>query len=445
MKQSLRTLLATVGMTLALSACSDMPEWMGGDEEKPPIEGKRIAVLTDIAQAKPDPSLAELQVNLPEAQPNDSWQAQGGSQSGITGNLTWSGHKHQDSASIGDGNDWPQYSNASPVAAGGLIYAMDAKGYVSAHDAANIGTIKWTSKSATENDEPDILGGGLAVEAGKLFITTGYGKIIALDASSGKELWKISLGIPLRNAPKASADKVFVLSVDNQLFVLDAARGTQLWNHRGITENVGFITAVAPSVKDTIVLAPYSSGEIHALDTASGQEIWNDTLILSRHTTATGGFSGIGGAPVIADDTVYTGDSGGFFAAITLLSGRRVWEQDIPTMNPAWVAGEFIYILSDTAQLSCLYRADGRVKWTRQLPRYENEAKRKNAFVWYGPIMVSNQLIVAGQHGEILALSTKDGATTSTIEISEKITNTPIVARGRLYFITQDAKLHAVY
>lgn len=438
-------LCGSLSLPLVLAACDDLPEWMGGSEEKPPLAGTRIAVLSDVAQATPDATLKDMPVSVPEAQPNTSWAQPGGSGAGLTGNLAWTGFKHHDSVAIGEGNSWRQSSTQAPVIADGRVYAMDARGYITAHEAGNISAVKWTNKSAVEEDEPELMGGGLAEENGKLFATTGYGKVVALNAATGKELWKISLGVPLRNAPKAAGDKVFVLSIDNQLFVLDATRGTQVWNHRGITENAGFITAVSPSVKETMVLAPYSSGELHALDAATGQEVWNDTLILSRHTTATGGFSGISGAPVIADDTVYTGDSGGFFAAITLLSGRRVWEQDIPTLNPAWVAGDFIYLLSDTQQLVCLLKADGRVKWTRQLPRYANEAKRKNAYVWRGPILAGGQLLVAGEHGEMLALSPRDGTTLTTVEIPDAVTNTPAVASGRLYFLTQDARLHVYY
>ncbi len=445
MRNTSRFLFCLLSTTMLLSACEDLPEWMGGGDDKPPIQGTRVAVMADVGRAKPDEALAGMAVTVPEAQNNTSWQQQGGSATGANGNFAVSGFTHHDTARVGDGNAWKQYGNISPVVAAGKIFAMDAHGYISAHDASRIDSVSWTSKTLVEADEPDVMGGGLAVDGGQLFVASGYGKVAAFDAATGEELWKTTIGVPLRNAPKVSAGKVFVLSVDNQLFALDAAQGKQLWNHSGINENVGFVTSVAPSVKDNVVLAPYSSGEIHALDAATGQELWSDTLILSRHTTATGGFSGIGGAPVIADDTVYAGDSGGFFAALSLSNGRRVWEQDISTLNSAWVAGDFVYLLSDTNELVCLLKADGRVKWARQLPRFENETKRKNPYVWHGPVLAGGQLLMAGQHGEMLVISPKDGTVASKVEIPDMITDAPVVAGGKLYFITQDARLHTLY
>lgn len=445
MTRRFRILAVCGAVLLSLTACDDMPEWLGGEEAKPPLPGTRIYALKDSGQIKPDSTLDSVAVTVPELQANKEWTAQGGSVSGITGNLTWSGFTHQDSARIGDGNDWESFARMNPVIAAGKVFVMDAKGYLTAHDVSRIDSVQWTSSSLLESDEPDLLGGGIAFDNGKLFATSGYGKVVALDAASGKELWKVSVGTPLRNAPKAMAGKVYVLSADNQLFVLDAQNGKILWNHRGITENVGFATSVSPSLKESFVVVPYSSGEIHALDASSGQEVWSDTLILSRHTSATGAFSGIGGTPVIADDVVYAGGSGGFYAAITLLSGRRVWEQDIPTLNPGWVAGDFVYVLSETQQLFCLYRADGRVKWVSQLPRYEDEAKRKGSYVWYGPVMAGGQLLVAGSHGEMLAFSPAKGEKVATLEIPDNVVNIPVLAEGRLYLVTGDARIHVLY
>ena len=196
---------------------------------------------------------------------------------------------------------------------------------------------------------------------------------------------------------------------------------------------------------DSVVVAPYTSGDIHAIDSASGQIIWTDTLLLSRRNTATSLFSGIGGTPIVKDEVVYAGDAGGFFAGIALLTGRRVWEQNISTLNTPWVAGDFIYILSSDDDLICLLRADGRVKWVTSLPQYANEKKHRDPLVWRGPIMAGSQLLVAGTHGKMRVFSPRDGKLLSEVEIPEGLTDAPIVAGGRLYFLTQDARLHVLY
>jgi outer membrane protein assembly factor BamB len=436
-------------MVLLMTGCEtidDMYTYLGGgDDDKKPLPGTRIAVLSDLDHMQPDASLATTEVTVPQVKANDNWREAGGTPAGLTGNLAFSGFTHHESAKIGDHNSWQQPVYPGPIVAGGVVYAMDAKGYITAHNAADISKILWTNQSAVTDDEADILGGGLAFDSGHIYATTGRGRVFALDAKTGKELWKQSLGVSLRVAPKTGGDKIYVLSVDNQLFAVNAASGTVVWSDRSATQISGFLAAATPAVTDTVVVAPYTSGDIHAIDAAGGQPIWTDTLLLSRRNSATSLFSGIGGNPIVKDDVVYAGDAGGFFAGIALLSGRRVWEQNVSTLNTPWVADDFLYILSSEDDLICVQRADGRVKWVTPLPQYANEKKHRDPLVWRGPILANSQLIVAGTHGEMRVFSPKDGKLASTVEIPEGITDAPIIAGSRMYFLTQDARLHVLY
>lgn len=116
-------ILASLICTSLLTACDDMPEWLGGAQEKPPLQGTRIAALADITQIKPDASLAQIEVNVPALQANSDWLAEGGSNAGLTGNLAWTGYKQQDSVRIGEGNDWQEHAVLTPVVAGGMVFA----------------------------------------------------------------------------------------------------------------------------------------------------------------------------------------------------------------------------------------------------------------------------------------------------------------------------------
>lgn len=444
MSRFARILTASL-LILTLASCDDLPEWMGGSDSKVPLPGKRIPVLLETTELKADPELASVAVLVPDIKANDNWRQAGGAPQGMSGNLQLSSYTHHDSARIGDGNGWEEPLYPNPIVAGNVVYAMDSRGYVTAHVANDIGTIKWTSKSLVGEDEPDVLGGGLAFDGGRIYGTSGRGAIVALDAATGKELWKKTLGIPLRAAPKVAGGKVYALSVDNQLFALNAADGASLWSHRGINENSGFLASISPALTDSIAVVGYSSGELHGLDTNSGQDVWTDSLIRSHRTSATGGFFGIGGNPIVKDDVVYAAGSNGYLAAISLLNGRRIWEADVSSLNTPWISGDYLYLISTSNQLVCLQRTDGRVRWVAQLPRFEDEEKHKHPLVWRGPIMANDQLLIAGINGQMLVITPKDGSMLATVEIPEDVTDAPIVAGGRLYLLTQNAKLHVYY
>ena len=205
---------------LLLAGCdtfNDIYSYFGGeDDDKKPLPGTRIAVLNDLDHMQPDATLASTPVTVPSVRANDNWREAGGTPEGLTGNLALSGFTHHDTVKIGDHNGWEQPIYPGPIVAGGVVYAMDAKGYITAHSTADISRILWTNNSAVTEDEADILGGGLAFDSGHIYATTGRGRVFALDAKTGKELWKQSLGVSLRVAPKTGGDRIYVLSVDNQ-------------------------------------------------------------------------------------------------------------------------------------------------------------------------------------------------------------------------------------
>ena len=98
------------------------------------------------------------------------------------------------------------------MVANGTVFAMDAVGYITAHDAADISNIRWTSKGVSEKNEPQIIGGGLAFDDGKLYVVSGRGIVAAFDAATGNELWRKFLDVPLRSAPRVSGGKLFASS-----------------------------------------------------------------------------------------------------------------------------------------------------------------------------------------------------------------------------------------
>ena len=88
-------------------------------------------------------------------------------------------------------------------------------------------------------------------------------------------------------------------------------------------------------------------------------------------------------------------------------------------------------------------REQGRIRWVRQLQRYEDEDDKENAIVWAGPVLASDRLIVAGSHGEALSISPYTGEVIGRIELPDDVMIAPIVAGDTLFFLTDDAQLVA--
>ncbi len=456
---------ACIGAAFALVGCSQLSAiqdatsgWFNS-AKKSNIKGERISVLSMDTSLKPDPDLAKTDVVLPAPYPNSEWPQAGGYAANAMYHLEASGPLNQSwTADTGKGSDKDSRLTAPPVVAGGRIFVLDAQAHVFAFNAGT-GKAAWDKELAPPGGSGPFLGmfgpdhsidpskgfgGGVAYDDGKLFVTTGFGDVFAFDAATGKQIWKSSLDVPIVNAPVANGGRVFVSTQDNHFYALAEIDGRTLWDHQGITESAGILESTSAAVSGGIVIVPYTSGELYAINVDSGRMAWNDMLSRNGTVTALSELDDIAGRPVIDRDMVFAISHSGIMVAINLNTGDRVWSRDIGGIQTPWAAGDYLYVLTTDSQVLCLTRKDGRIKWAHQLPRWEDPDVRDLPIVWSGPILVSNRLVVVSSDGTAASLSPYTGVLTGRTEIPGGALIAPVVANGTMYLLTSDARLVAL-
>ncbi len=434
-----------ISALLAVSACESMPSWLGGAEKEiKRLPGERVDALGFSAELKADPAVGQIVFNLPVAYENTNWPQGNGIFTAAAGNLKLSGDlSTSQTAQAGDGHEFEHSLAPRPVIANGKLYTMDAAGNISAHNLDDIKQKLWISDTLTGNDDNEIIGGGLAAEQGNIYAVSGLGKVAALDAESGKTLWSRDLGTPLRSAPRAGNGKIFVISIDSQLFALDAASGTTLWTHRGIAEGAGMLGNISPALVADSVIAPYASGELYSIKADDGQEAWRVSLVQTKRSEATAIFSGIGGDPVIDESVVFAVSNSGMFSVFNILNGQPLWDKKIASINTPWLAGDYIFALSEDNILLAMVKYNGSVRWATQLPRFKDEKRRLYPIVWRGPLMADGKLIIVSDHGEMRLVNSENGADISIISIADEIMTAPIIANGKLFIVGKDATIYS--
>ena len=240
-----------------------------------------------------------------------------------------------------------------------------------------------------------------------------------------------------------AAGRLFTVTYDNQLYALNAEDGDVAWTHVGIAEDAGIVGAASPAVDGGVVVAPYSSGELVALRIENGRSVWADSLTRVGAATPLAELNDINGSPVIDRDIVVAAGHAGRMVAIDLRSGARLWEQEIASLQTPWVAGDFVFVITTEAQVVCLARDTGRVRWVRQLPRYEDEERRRDSIEWSGPVLASERLFVVSSRGDGVFVSPYDGETVDRVELPDGTSLPPVVAGGTIYVLTDDGDLVA--
>jgi len=105
----------------------------------------------------------------------------------------------------------------------------------------------------------------------KLFVATHNGNVYALDAQSGRPLWRFQTSGQFLHSPVFSDGFVVAASTDGHIYALDAETGKQDWavffGHHG-----GFATS--PMVVHGTVFIGGRAGDVFAIDLSSGKVLW---------------------------------------------------------------------------------------------------------------------------------------------------------------------------
>ena len=198
------------------------------------------------------------------------------------------------------------------------------------------------------------------VTGGVMYVSLPYNHVAALDAKTGKELWrykherkanwKMCCG-PANRGVAVSDGKVFIGTVDARLIALDAKNGAKIWDidvadDTALTENTSSLSkSDAKSKKDMyggtgigIAMAPVVyRGKVIVGVTGVGYGLHVDTPRIDAPLGAVIGVNGRYGRP-------------GFLAAFDVNNGKRVWQFDtIPSQG--W-EGVFTETTSDGISLN---------------------------------------------------------------------------------------------
>jgi PQQ-dependent dehydrogenase (methanol/ethanol family) len=223
-----------------LLACGEPPEAPEPDPETPPPVA--VSLTAPAAPARVDAA----RVGAADAEPGN-WMAHG---------RTWSEQRFSPLTAVHKENvselglAWSfdfgstRGVEATPIVVDGVMYVTAPWSIVFALDAAR-GELLWTYDPAVPRDWGryaccDVVNRGVAVWKGAVFVGTLDGRLVSLDAKTGKLRWEVqtidrSRPYTITGAPRVVKDKVMIgnggaeYGVRGYVTAYDAATGKQLW------------------------------------------------------------------------------------------------------------------------------------------------------------------------------------------------------------------------
>jgi outer membrane protein assembly factor BamB len=233
-----------------------------------------------------------------------------------TGRLRWKLATGAD-APLAWGFESGDLYTSSPVWSEGVVVFGSGDGNVYAVDADD-GAVRWRfTTGGRVRSSP-------AVSEGRVYVGSMDGTLYALSLADGRELWRFETeGHALRSgdfgfdrrtiqsSPAVAGGRVFVGSRDGFLYAVDATSGRLLWR---VDHQMSWVNT-SPAVAGDLVFAGSSDERfLQAVDARTGKERWR-----------VGTERPVWSSPGIAEDLVYVGDGSGSIYALDRATGQERW------------------------------------------------------------------------------------------------------------------------
>ncbi|HEX6754129.1 MAG TPA: PQQ-binding-like beta-propeller repeat protein [Solirubrobacterales bacterium] len=235
--------------------------------------------------------------------------------------------------------------------------------------------------------------------AGKLYFVDNNGNAVALDADTGRELWRRSVGRLNASSPAYYRHRLYIVNlVPGHVVKLDAKTGKTIWK-RSLPGRV----ESSPVVIDRTVYFGCEDGNLYALSTISGDVRWSTSL---------GG--PVKSAPAYYGGTLYVGDYGGSMNAVDAKTGRLRWQSSSLGSGfgtsgafystPAVAFGR-VYAGNNDSRVYSFSRKDGTLAWSYSTGGY----------AYSGPAVANTRhspptVYIGSFDGNVYALDAKDGS-----------------------------------
>lgn len=299
-------------------------------------------------------------------------------------------------------------------------------------------------------------------------VTGDQGAVIAIDASTGIERWRLPTDHPTSATPAVAGGIVYAGDAGGTVYALDASTGEERWRKDlqgkwtsepvvfGDTVIIAATIAKAPlhiAVQDgTVVVGsgfagrPADGFRVYAFDRRTGEERWHagDDRSGQPGLFAFDSESGapmwqfalpsLESGPAIADEHVLAGSSlDSTMYALDLASGSETWRApiagDLPINSSPAVSGGRVFVATTSGVVLCLSEVSGEVCW---------ESSAEHASLTSSPVVVGSTVYVVDTEFGVSAVSAIDGAVlwNEQLDLSGQVVVSPVVVNGKLFIGT---------
>lgn len=331
---------------------------------------------------------------------------------------------------IGTSQAWTAQIGASgaqmaPVVAGGRVFVANSAGTVAALDAA-------TGKDVWRMAVGGSLSAGVGSDGQTAAVTTVENELVSLR--DGKVIWRARLPARSFTAPLVAGGRVFVLMADRSVSAYDGGNGARLWTQSRPGEPLvlgqgGVLLAVG----DTLVAG--LSSRLTGLDPNNGTIRWQALLAASRGTNEVERLVDLVGTVSRHGDSVCARAFGAAVGCVDAVKGAPLWNKPAQGSNGLGGDEQRVFGSESDGRVLAWQRANGEAAWSVDRLKYRHLTS---------PLAVGRAVVVGDAEGLVHVLSREDGSDMARMSTDgSSIVGAPVVADQVLIVQTQKGGVFA--
>jgi outer membrane protein assembly factor BamB len=329
-------------------------------------------------------------------------------------------------ASVGEG-EGHLGGRQGPAVADGRVYAAGSEG-VGAWDLQTGKQVGYHEDKKDENDRRLGLSGSPGAGDGLVVVGGLEGDVLALDAATGAVKWQAKVGSEVLAAPAVGQGYVLVRSIDGRITAFDAASGERRWFWQKETPALTVRGNGSPLLAPGIAFVGNDDGSFSALTLASGRLLWEQVVSAGEGRSELDRMADVDGTPVLDETTLYATSYKGQTMAIDGPSGRPMWTHDAGGAGAVGVAPDRIVVSDNKGTVWALAKADGSALWQQPALARRNLS---------AAAVQGDYAVVGDLEGYLHWLRIQDGAFAARARAGdEPIRGRPVVVDGLL--VVQD-------
>jgi outer membrane protein assembly factor BamB len=316
----------------------------------------------------------------------------------------------------------------APVVEGEIAYLAGDGGDVLAVNAK-------TGRSIWKVDLKLSLSAGPGAGGGLVLVGSPDGVLVALDAASGAERWRATLGGEILARPAVGESMVVVHTVDGTVHGLKAADGAEAWTYEQPVPRLSLRGTAPPVVAGDFAICAFDNGKIASLGLADGDLFWSATVATPRGRTELERLVDIDSAVEVAGDDIFVVGYQGRAAMLARNSGQIWWARDVSSYRGLTLDDSALYVSTAEGAVLSLSRRDGTEQWRQNGLRLRGLTS---------PVVDGTSIVVGDYEGYLHWLDRDTGEMVArTSAGGDRITNTPVVANGMVLVQSDGGTVYA--